>query len=58
MEREFFFFYERNVSIHAFIFNYLLRILCMYVIVLNTREIGEKKTDISNPSGELGRHTI
>lgn len=57
MEREFFF-YERNVSIHAFIFNYLLRILCMHVIVLNTREIGEKKTDISNPSGELGRHTI
>lgn len=29
----------------------------MHVIVLNTREI-EKMTDISNPSGELGRHTI
>lgn len=29
----------------------------MHVIVLNTREI-EKKTDISNPFGELGRHTI
>ena len=29
----------------------------MHVIVLNTRGI-EKTTDISNPSGELGRHII